>query len=108
MKPDAGAACDVVWAVVSEIPRGRVATYGQIAEAAGLPRRWRLVGRVLRRLPDRSAVPWHRVVNARGEISARGDPSGEREQARLLRAEGVAIGPGGRIDLGRFRWDGRR
>lgn len=85
---------------VAAIPRGKVASYGQIAALAGLPRRARLVGRVLAHLPPGGEVPWQRVVNARGEISLPG--SDGARQRRLLAAEGVEFTPSGRIDLRRF------
>jgi methylated-DNA-protein-cysteine methyltransferase-like protein len=84
---------------VATIPRGRVASYGQIAAIAGLPGRARQVGFALRNIGD-GAVPWHRVVNARGTSSLTGD-AGEL-QRRRLRREGVAIDDNGRIDLARF------
>ncbi len=95
---------DAILAIVQSIPAGRVATYGQIADLAGLPGRARLVGTTLRKLPDDSAVPWHRVVNAGGRISARGDGMSVTEQALLLRDEGVAIDARGRIPLTAFQW----
>jgi methylated-DNA-protein-cysteine methyltransferase-like protein len=92
------------WSLICEavqaIPRGRVASYGQVAELAGLPGRARLVGRVLSLLPPKSRVPWHRVVNARGELSLSGESG--LEQRRLLEREGVRFGPSGRVDLRRF------
>jgi methylated-DNA-protein-cysteine methyltransferase-like protein len=84
--------------VVAAIPRGRVASYGQVAALAGLPGRARLVGRVLSHLPPGSDVPWHRVLNARGQISLEGE-SGAR-QARLLAREGVKV-VNGRVDMRR-------
>jgi methylated-DNA-protein-cysteine methyltransferase related protein len=96
---------DAILAAVAAIPRGRVATYGQVACLAGLPGRARLVGRVLRLLPDDSAVPWHRVVNARGGISLREPAAAAREQRRLLREEGIRFGRDGRIALARFGLD---
>lgn len=92
-----------ILAVVDSIPRGRVATYGQIAREAGLPRNARLVGRLLRTLPSQSSLPWHRVINSVGRISLRPGSSVSR-QRRLLTREGVRISPAGRIDLARFRW----
>jgi len=89
--------------IVSRIPRGRVATYGQIAKLAGIPRQARRVGYALRTLPEGSAVPWQRVVNASGEISKRGDPEGESMQAQLLRLEGVVLRRG-KISLERYQW----
>ncbi|MEW6071429.1 MAG: MGMT family protein [Planctomycetota bacterium] len=94
-----------IWATVDCVPRGRVATYGQIAREAGLAGRARQVGYALRNLPAGSALPWHRVLNAQGRISVRtasGRPS--PEQRRRLRAEGVALDARGRVDLGRFGW----
>lgn len=97
---------DRIYATVMAIPSGRVATYGQVADAAGLPGRVRLVGRALRELPDDSVVPWHRVVGASGRISPRGDGESEDEQRLLLADEGVTFGPGGRIPLAEFAWGG--
>ena len=94
-----------ICATVDSIPAGRVATYGQVAREAGLPRRARLVGAVLRTLPAGSRLPWHRVVNAKGEISPR-PGSGPREQARRLRREGVSSDPRGRVCLTQYGWDG--
>jgi methylated-DNA-protein-cysteine methyltransferase-like protein len=93
--------------MVERIPKGRVATYGQIALLAGLPRRARLVGRALRVVPAGIDVPWHRVVNAQGKISPRGDALGHEElQAHLLRREGVRLVEG-KISLERYRWQPR-
>jgi O-6-methylguanine DNA methyltransferase len=93
-----------IYQVVARIPRGRVATYGQVASLAGLPRRARLVGRALRVLPEGVDVPWHRVVNAQGKISARGDVLGHEDlQAALLEREGVRSA-GGAISLSRHGW----
>lgn len=102
------------YAVARRIPRGRVATYGQIAILAGLDGRARQVGFAMAALRDESDVPWHRVVNARGEISRRGSGSeafrtgghrAEQLQRLLLEAEGVAFDARGRIDLERYRWE---
>lgn len=93
-----------IYATVSRIPKGRVATYGQVAEVAGLPRRARLVGRALRELDEDSDVPWHRVVNAKGAISLRGDLlDHEGLQEHLLRREGVDF-DGRAIPLARYGW----
>lgn len=93
---------------VRQIPRGRVATYGQVAEVAGLPGRARLVGYALAALPETADdVPWHRVINARGEISRRAVPGfAEGLQRAMLESEGVVF-EGGRVDLERFRWRDR-
>ena len=93
-----------IWRAVERIPRGRVATYGQIAELAGLAGRARQVGYALAALPDGSRVPWQRVVNARGEVSARASFDGAPRQRLLLIEEGIVFDAAGRIDLERFRW----
>src|SRR5947199_6309515 len=92
---------ETFYAVIRRIPRGWVATYGQIAALAGLPRRARMVGQVLRATPQEVDVPWQRVVNAQGTISPRSDSIGWTEgyQRHLLEEEGVAFSPSGRIDL---------
>ncbi len=92
-------------AVVARIPRGRVATYGQVAALAGLSGQPRLVGYALHALPDGSGLPWQRVVNSRGEISRRSDPSGhENLQRVMLENEGVRFDARGRLELARFQW----
>lgn len=95
-----------IYEVVRRIPAGRVATYAQIARRAGLPGRARQAGYALAALPDGSDVPWHRVINARGEVSRRsGGSAFERIQRVLLEAEGVAFDHRDRVDLERFGWD---
>ena len=93
-----------VFAVVRRIPRGRVATYGQVASLCGLDGLPRQVGYALHALPAGSSVPWHRVVNARGEISLRSQPGSELTQRLLLEAEGVVFDARGRIRLTDFQW----
>ncbi len=88
---------------IRAIPRGTVATYAQIAALAGNPRGARQVARVLHSCSDAAGLPWHRVINSRGGISL-GRGRGFEEQRRLLLAEGVRVGPGGRIGLGEFQW----
>ncbi|MGH9442689.1 MAG: MGMT family protein [Thermoanaerobaculia bacterium] len=96
---------DRISRIVARIPRGRVATYGQVARLAGLPGQARLVGYALHALPEGSRVPWHRVVNARGSISPRTSGSGHDVLQRiLLRREGVRLGKDGRVALAVFRW----
>jgi methylated-DNA-protein-cysteine methyltransferase-like protein len=90
-----------VWRLVRRIPRGRVATYGQLAALLGRPRAARAVGQAMRRCPD--DIPWHRVVNARGGISVRARMSGMLTQRLRLQAEGLAL-RGGRVALARHRW----
>jgi methylated-DNA-protein-cysteine methyltransferase related protein len=96
-----------IYAAIRRIPRGRVATYGQIAELARIGRQPRLVGYALAALPDGTTVPWHRVVNAQGRISPRGTPGWDRLQRALLEREGVAFDARDRLDLARVRWQPR-
>jgi methylated-DNA-protein-cysteine methyltransferase-like protein len=99
---------ELIWSVVRKIPHGRVATYGQVAELAGLEGHARQVGYALHNLPEGSGVPWHRVINAKGEISPRSAGDSHELQRMLLEAEGVEIDLRGRIDLGVFRWSRRK
>ncbi|MDX1501454.1 MAG: MGMT family protein [Thermoanaerobaculia bacterium] len=95
-----------IYATVSRVPPGRVATYGQIAAVAGLPGHARQVGYALAALPDGSGVPWQRVINARGEVSRRSGPGWvEGYQRHLLEEEGVVFDLHGRVDLRRYRWE---
>jgi methylated-DNA-protein-cysteine methyltransferase-like protein len=94
-----------IWAVAERIPRGRVATYGQVARLAGLPNHARLAGYALHALPARSSVPWHRVVNAKGEVSPRrGGSEHHVLQRLLLEKEKVRFDRNGRLDLAALRW----
>ena len=93
-----------IHAVVRRIPRGRVATYGQIAALAGIPGHARRVGYALHALPTDSTVPWHRVINARGEVSRRKVPGSELSQRMLLEREGIRFDARGRVDLGKVGW----
>jgi len=93
-----------VISLIRAIPRGRVATYGQIASLAGDPRGARQVARALHACSDKEGLPWHRVINSRGAISLPPGRGG-REQMRRLRAEGVAVNPHGRLDLDVYQWD---
>jgi len=95
-----------IYTIVSMIPKGRVATYGQVAELAGLPRQARQVGYALNNLPKGSRIPWHRVINAQGKISLRSEGEGsDNRQMRLLKREKVKFSPSGVIDLKVFRWE---
>ncbi len=93
-----------IYEIVRRIPAGRVATYGQIAEVAGLPGHARQVGYALSALPSGTAVPWYRVLNARGEVSLRSRPGAELSQRMLLEREGVRFDARGRVALHRVAW----
>ena len=94
-----------IYAVIRRIPKGRVATYGQIAALAGMPGRARQVGYALHALRPGAAVPWHRVLAAQGVISiAKLDPSAALTQRLRLEKEGVRFTPRGRADLAQSGW----
>lgn len=95
-----------IYAVVRRIPRGRVATYGQVASLAGLSGHARQVGYALHALTGATALPWQRVVNAAGAISLR-PMNGGISQRLLLEKEGIRFDGRGRIPLERFRWKPR-
>jgi len=92
-----------IYAVVRRIPRGRVATYGQVAALARASGA-RQVGYALHALPPGTTVPWHRVLNAAGRISPRAVPGGELVQRRLLEREGVRFDARGRVRLSQAGW----
>ncbi len=100
-----GSLHDRIYAVVARVPRGRVATYGQVAALAGLPRHARLVGYALHALPEGSDLPWQRVINARGEVSPRAMPGWDGYQRHLLEEEGVRFDAAGRVKLKRYLWE---
>ena len=92
-----------IYVIVKEIPYGYVATYGQIARLAGITRHARQVGYALSALNDND-IPWHRVINAKGEISGRSNPDYENLQRILLEEEGITFGKDGRIPLAKHLW----
>jgi methylated-DNA-protein-cysteine methyltransferase-like protein len=96
-----------IYAVVRRIPRGCVATYGQVAALAGLPGHARQVGYALHDLGDDSGVPWHRVINAQGRVSLRGEPGWDAIQRQLLERERVRFDAEGRVSLPRYQWQPR-
>jgi methylated-DNA-protein-cysteine methyltransferase-like protein len=97
-----------VYRIVHMIPSGYVATYGQIATYLGNPRAARTVGWALHSMPGGEDIPWHRVINSRGQISP--SPGGHREaqQRAMLEDEGIIFDETGRIDLRRYQWTGPR
>lgn len=94
---------ETFWHVLASIPQGRVTSYGRLARLAGMGKGARLVGRWLGQLPEDTALPWHRVLNSRGELSLPPEsPSGREQHARLL-AEGVIV-TNRRVDMKRYGW----
>ncbi len=89
---------------IRSIPEGKIMSYGQVAAVAGSPRGARQVVRILHSMSRKYGLPWHRVVNIRGEI-ALDEHGGGGEQQERLEAEGVEFGIGGRIDLNRYRYE---
>lgn len=92
-----------IWRVIAAIPPGRVASYGQIAALAGLPRGARQVARALRQAPAELGLPWHRVLAVNGRIAIPASSAGHRTQIRRLRAEGVVMNDG-RVNMRVYRW----
>jgi methylated-DNA-protein-cysteine methyltransferase related protein len=98
---------DRIYRAVRRIPSGRVATYGDIAELAGFPGRARQVGYALHALPEGSAVPWHRIINAAGRISLPPEGGGLEQRFRLVK-EGVRVDAGGRVNLAEHHFRRRK
>ena len=96
---------DSVYRVVREIPFGRVMTYGQIATILGCPRSARAVGYAMRASGRRDDVPWQRVINSKGQISAKTEVERPMIQRMLLEAEGVLFDSTGACDLNTYRWE---
>ncbi|MBD2312258.1 MGMT family protein [Desertifilum sp. FACHB-1129] len=100
---------DDIYEIVRQIPRGKVATYGQIADLAQLYGKARLVGYALYRVDPKSDIPWHRVVNAKGEISHSSLRYGtDYLQKALLEEEGVEFSPEEKINLRQYLWQAPR
>ncbi len=96
---------DRIYATVRQIPSGKVATYGQIADLTGLYGKARLVGYALFRVNIADDIPWHRVINAKGEISYSFQrQGGDYLQKVLLEEEGIEFKSNGKIDLSKYRW----
>ena len=93
-----------IYAVVRQVPAGKVVTYGQVAGFIGRARAARQVGYAMAACPQGEGIPWHRVINAKGEISARGDGTAADYQRQLLEEEGVAFDLKGRICLKTYQW----
>ncbi len=93
-----------VWMIVAAIPYGQVTTYGDVARLAGNAKAARQVGGILGKLPEGSALPWHRVVNRMGRISLQGESL--LRQRNALLAENIEIGPQQTLSLAKYRWSG--
>ena len=94
----------LIYDVVKQIPKGRVATYGQVATLAGNPRWSRVVGYALHVNPEPGTIPCHRVVNRLGETSKAFAFGGEDMQRILLEEEGIVFDENGKVNLERFQW----
>ena len=94
----------IIYDMVYQIPKGKVATYGQIARLIGYPRHARQIGRALSKLDSKSNVPWHRVVNVKGKISQRGIDGTDDYQKILLEDEGIVFNKQNTISLKIFQW----
>lgn len=103
MHADAARRLRQILSTVRDIPEGRVASYGQIAEMTGIPRGARQVGRALGRVPDGHEVPWHRVVRSSGQLAFDRNSATFREQALLLAGENVPV-RNGKVDMEKYRW----
>ncbi len=96
---------ELIYSTVRQIPLGKVATYGQIADLSGLYAKARLVGYALFRVDIKDDIPWHRVVNSQGEISYSFQrQGGDYLQKVLLEEEGIEFKNNGKIDLSKYRW----
>lgn len=100
-----GSLAERVYEVVRAIPKGCVATYGQVARLAGAPRACRFVGQALHRNPHPIETPCHRVVFSDGKLAEHFGFGGASVQRQLLEAEGVPFADEHRVDLSRCRWD---
>lgn len=96
-----------VYGEVRKIPFGKVASYGQIARMIGAPGAAKLVGYALHSLPERTDVPWHRVISAKGRLSLRKLGYAGQLQKQLLEREGIIFDTTEQIDLDRYAWNGK-
>lgn len=92
-----------IWETIRDIPEGNVASYGQVAEVAGIPRGARQVAYALRVAPDELALPWYRVITASGKLAFEQGSASFRRQRDLLADEGVTM-LNGKVDMDTYRW----
>lgn len=93
----------LIYTIIANIPEGFVASYGQVATLAGYPQNSRLVGRLLKQMPDDSVIPWHRVVNSQGKISFPAGSDKYQEQRQKLLLEGVSF-KNDKVNMRECRW----
>ncbi|NOH79169.1 MGMT family protein [Vibrio sp. RE86] len=91
-----------IFAVIHQIPLGKVSTYGEIAKLAGYPGYARHVGKALSNLPSETKLPWFRVINSQGRISLRGEDLVRQREALIN--DGIEVTPDGKVKLGKYRW----
>lgn len=94
----------LIYTVIAGIPIGKVASYGQVAALAGYPQNSRLVGRLLKVMPNDSVIPWHRVVNSQGKISFPAGSEKYQEQREKLLLEGVLF-KNDKVNMRECRWE---
>jgi methylated-DNA-protein-cysteine methyltransferase-like protein len=94
----------LIYQTVNRVPRGKVATYGQIARLAGIAGHARQVGYALHRLPDGSSISWHRIINRKGQISLQSDMLARSLQRALLESEGVVFDKNDTVALKKYQW----
>tara|TARA_B100000700_G_C14319818_1_gene523121 strand:+ start:156 stop:467 length:312 start_codon:yes stop_codon:yes gene_type:complete len=94
----------LIYTIIANIPAGFVASYGQVATLAGYPQNSRLVGRLLKQIPDDSVIPWHRVVNSQGKISFPAGSDKYQEQRQKLLSEGVSF-KNNKVNMREYRWE---
>lgn len=103
--PAQGSVYEKIYALVRKVPRGRVASYGQIARLVDrcTPR---MVGYAMAAVPEGSGIPWHRIINRQGRVSPRSAGDGSLAQKALLESEGISFDAAGRVDLEKVGWRG--
>lgn len=98
---------EIIYDIIRQIPEGKAASYGQVAELAGNRRLARVVGYALHAVPEGSDIPWHRVVKKDGEVFGGAKSPGGRLQTKLLKGEGVGF-KNGHVDMEKYQWEKRR
>ncbi|WP_422132588.1 MGMT family protein [Endozoicomonas sp. ALD040] len=94
-----------IWLILTKIPEGKVVTYGQLANMVGAPGYARVVGNIMKQLPSGSGLPWHRVINSKGQISFPETSAKYQQQQSLLESEGITF-LNGKVNLKLYQWSG--